>query len=172
MLPVQLEHAAAAVQVNGAVPHADPVELVPLNMHRHQGGAAAAGELLIHAVADGVGALPEPLGHRHFLCPLPEGLAEGGHRALAGLLSVRHAAHAVGHHGQQTLSSQGGGVGGVQDGEGVLLPLPQAHALDVAHPEGQACFRQRHGRRIVRHTSGAAEHAVKQSHGPSPRPSR
>ena len=163
MLPVQLEHAAIPAEKNAAVPRAEPVETVFLNVDRHQRGAAAASEALVHAVTDGVYRLIIPLRHglprQSFLVQLQKALR----RPLAGGLSVQHTAHAVGHQGKQAALRR---IGGSQDGKGILLALPRPNPLEIRRLKDWGIFRGLSGR-LRGLGCGAAEQIVKQPH-PSP----
>ena len=104
-------------------------------MHRYQRGAAHAAELPKHLLACGKCPGIQPVGRRRLPLPVREALRESVHRALAGVLSARHASHAVGHHRQQALPLLSLRVRGVAHGKGVLLMLPASDALDISHPQ-------------------------------------
>lgn len=138
--------------------------------HGHGGGAAAPVEALEQAVTEGAGPLPQLAGDVALVVQGLKELQETVHRPLADLPAALHAAHAVTHHGEQAPLGQYLRVGGVEQGEGVLLPLPPADPLEVAHPEDQipgTLVRRGRLRRLGRR-GGAAEEPVKQSHGRPP----
>ena len=169
MLPVELEGPAVSRKENGAVPHAEPVQPLLLDVDRDQRGAAAAAEPVEHLLADGVGAAVEPAGD---VLPLPllEELEEPLRCPLAGGFAVLHAPHTVGHQGQQALTVPQFPLGRVDKGEGVLLPLPVSLALDVGQPQDRrALFRK--DRRLDRLRGGRffPGKQLKQSHPCPPR---
>lgn len=144
VLPVELEHAAVSEEKDGAVPRADPVEQAVLQMNGSQRGAAPP-------VA---GAEHRPAGFpdRRFQKggdirsrPRAERLAQFLHRDLAGGPAAGEAPHAVGQDDKQTLPLHGLRIGGIEEGEGVLLRLPPPNPLDVGGQDDRRGFRLRRG---------------------------
>ena len=72
-------------------------------------------------------------------------LRQKGDGPLADELAVLHAAHAVGHDGEQALAPDHGHVHRVDEGERVLLAFPRADALQICRPVAQQAGRRRGG---------------------------
>ena len=162
VVPVEAIETALPEEVEVAVPHAEPPQLLPEKEAGHQGGAPLSLKAAVEGVVGPVHPGPELFRQVPLRVQVGEGGEDLGHAGLAHLPAVLQAAHAVGHHRQQTPAQDLGDVQGVGEGEGVLLPLPGAPALEVGHLVGEAPLPD--GDRLLP--------PVKESHGRPPAPSR
>ena len=149
MLLVELEHTAVPVEVDAAVAHGNPLKRCGGGQHSQEGGAAlvnAAGTQ--HPVDAFVDITHHLQQHAVQLGRLePGGQGEHLHdHPLAHLLAAGEAAHAVGHHGQDALPAEDGGLAAA-----VLLAGTFTDVVGLAHGGGtHALILDACGRQILR----------------------